>query len=130
MKSALTGALFYFVFIAFLNSIPDNADIPPTSPPISAVINNISIQCGSWNKWVTFLTRIWSLGILLSKASIIQAMATPPKPDQKDRTLVLLKNAAARNAITATDHQGKTKPARNDKINIMMNSILCFFKSF
>lgn len=43
---------------AFLTRLPDNADIAPTRPPIKALINNINVQWGSWNKCATRVANI------------------------------------------------------------------------
>jgi len=92
---------------AFFNKTPDHADIPPTRPPINAVINNKSIQFGNWNIVATRFAKIWSLGMLLNKAKVVQTIKTAPKPDQNDCPEVLPIKKPLKKAAIATTHQGK-----------------------
>jgi hypothetical protein len=59
-------------------------------------------------------------------ASIIHAIATPKKPDKKLLPEVLPIGNAAKNAITATIHQGRNNPARKDNMSMIKKSTVLF----
>ena len=109
---------------AFFNNAPESADIPPTKPPIIAVMSNSNIQFPpSGNKTATFLANRLSLGIVLNKAKTDQATNTAAKPDKRDFPDDFPIKNAAKKQITATIHQGKNKLPIIDRIKMIRNSI-------
>jgi hypothetical protein len=96
-----------YLLNAFFNNTPDNADIPPTKPPIIAVISKSNTQFPpNGNKTATFLANRLSLGIVLNKANTAQEINTAAKPDKNVRPEVLPINNVTKNITIATAHQG------------------------
>jgi hypothetical protein len=120
------GFIFQSFAKALFSNTPDSADIPPTIPPIKAVISSSRIQFGSWKSVAIRFASILSLGTVLKSARIVQTINTPAKPDQNDLAGVLPINNAGKNAAIATTHQGKKYPLANDNISMMKNSIVVF----
>lgn len=99
---------FYLLFAnAFLTRTPDNADIPPTKPPIKAVITSNKTQFGRCISVATLFASILSFGIDLNKAIAAQTINTAEKPAKKDLAGVLPINSAGKNAAIATTHHGR-----------------------
>jgi len=80
-RSARLCRAFYFEK-AFLVKTPDRAAMPPTKPPIKAVISSNNIHwCGKGNSWITLPANTLSLGRLFINANITHKTNIAPKPD-------------------------------------------------
>lgn len=113
----------FFLVNALLTSAPDNADIPPTKPPIKAVTINNNIQFGSFISVATLFASMLSLGMDLKSAIAAHTMNTAENPAKKDLAGVLPMNNAGKKAAIATIHQGRKYPPAKVNIRMMKNNI-------
>ncbi|RAV57272.1 hypothetical protein DIU36_13235 [Mucilaginibacter rubeus] len=70
---------------------------------------------------------IWSLGMLLKRASTIHTIKTAIKACQKELFAVVPIKRAVKNDMTATIHQGKKYPLANESISMMKNNMVLLF---
>ena len=85
---------------------PDRAAIPPVIPPIKPVNSNIKIHLCKWNNCETRAANIFSFGMLLSTAKVIQTMVKDKNPDTNELNGPIPNSIARKNAVKGPAHQG------------------------
>lgn len=104
--------------------MPESAAIPPTNPPTNDVTISSQIQLsGNGNNCTTRPARMFSFGMLLSKANAAHTTNKAAKPEQNACNDVLPIKNATKKAIMAATHHGEKKPQTKDKISMIKNNI-------